>query len=240
MAKEKNKAAKSFTMLVVTGVVLVAVTLCWFAMVRKTSVKDSELGIVNDASSKASIYVGVTNKNGTITNQSTEEDCVKAIKRDEIAGYVPVSGNAIKLENMVPGSEYFYMAVFQNCSQGYNIEVTLTNVIDKDKGGLINKIMVYNEIKKQSSTFGDRIYRETGYANGEAKALSNLNTIIEDDIEKKCLLLTNYKIVETGTSQTYAVYFSFKFADDATVEDYSNKSVEIESVDAVVNSTTIE
>ena len=111
MAKGSNKnATKSFVMLIVTGVVLVAVTLCWFAIMDRSSVEEiKRVDVKNESSTFANIYYGV-DKNDKI-----------AIRTEDIDEYIKISEREIILENMFPGAEYTYMAEFRNAKEDYII-----------------------------------------------------------------------------------------------------------------------
>ncbi|MBE6783072.1 MAG: hypothetical protein E7536_03580 [Ruminococcaceae bacterium] len=215
MAKKKNnKSAKSLIMLVATGLTLVVATLCWFSIMDRSEIEKLDNVIVkNENSSKAKIYYGA-DENGNIVASS-----------DEISKYCQVDGNEILLENMVPGAEYSYKAVFPSCSEGQTITLTFTGVQDN---GLAEKIEVYGNVSSFESD--DNIINDTNHAtemkleklrNGDIK-------VIESEIKSK---------------GKYVVYFSFKFSDDAelsTTENsigYENKSLKITSIDAVVSST---
>lgn len=225
MANSSNKnATKSLVMLIVTGVVLVAVTLCWFVINKKTSVDSLGSAVNNDASSTAKLYYGVKNQNGDI-----------AVDRETLIGYKEVSEDIIKLENMVPGSEYFYVAVFESCSAGRVITLDFTDVVDY---GLAEVITVYCEAIKNSTSI---VTTDKGFAQAEAmNQLGNGSvTVCEKEIKSS---------EEAGR---YFVYFSFKFDEDATIGgedigdgttsvDYRNKSVTIGSVDTAVSSITNE
>lgn len=220
MAKSSNKnATKSFVMLIVTGVVLVAVTLCWFMLNKNTSVKELEnVEVKNESSSVAKLYYGV-NKKGDI-----------AIERDALDGYEALTDNIIKLEDMVPGAEYFYVAAFRSCPVGYWVSLTFEDVTD---GGLSDKITVYCDSVKTSK---DDPENDEGYAETEAQ-----NQLITSDS-----IIAYEK--EIGSESNYFLYFSLKFADDATTGgevidangttsvDYRNKTINIGSVKAVLSS----
>ena len=219
MAKSSSKnATKSFVMLIVTGVVLVAVTLCWFMLNKNTKVDELGSEVKNESSTKAMLYYGVTKK-GKV-----------AIERDTLDGYEPVKEDIITLEDMVPGAEYFYVAVFKNCPAGYWLSLTFAeDVID---GGLSDKLTVYCESVKTSKSDPEN---DEGYA----------QTVAQNQLKNaKSIIVYEGKV---DSESNYFLYFSFKFADDATIggedlgngttsTDYRNRTLTIGSVEAVLGS----
>lgn len=125
-AKEKNKnSTKSFVMLIVTGVTLVAVTLCWFVMSNRTTVEEvKEVEVANEESSFANIYYGA-DATGKI-----------AIRPDDIVEYIKITDNIITLENMFPGAEYTYRAEFSSAREGQKITLSFDGIQDKNGGNL--------------------------------------------------------------------------------------------------------
>lgn len=139
MAKEKNKnTTKSFIMLMVTGVVLVAVTLCWFALSNKSQVDQVQSNIENDASSIANIYYGVD-----VNNEI-------AITKDTLSRYEKFGDTKITLSNMIPGAEYFYKAEFKGCKNGQTITLSFDGITGNT--GLASQIMVYRVITTTAET----------------------------------------------------------------------------------------
>lgn len=132
MAKEKNNnSSKSLVMILITGITLVAVTLCWFAIMNKASMAEKQKGkVVNETSKIASILYGA-DKTGKI-----------AITPDEITNYKQVSESIIKLENMFPGAEYTYLAKFPKATAGQKIILTLEDVNNVYPGNLASVVEV--------------------------------------------------------------------------------------------------
>lgn len=192
-AKEKNKnSTKSFVMLIVTGITLVAVTLCWFALANSSSVDQVDSSVENDASSPLSIGYGV-DLAGNI-----------AIRGEDVKEYKKISDSTVILENIIPGAEYFYMAEFKNCTEGQTVSLSFEGI----EGTLSSKIKVYRRLTTSTDT--------VIHSNGE-----NEGTLTSQDFNK-----------ELGVGD-YTVYFSFKFADDATVDTYGNSQVKINNVNIV-------
>lgn len=140
MAKEKNNnSSKSLVMILITGITLVAVTLCWFAIMNKASMAEKQKGkVVNETSKIASILYGA-DKTGKI-----------AITPDEITNYKPVSESIIKLENMFPGAEYTYLAKFPKADIGQKVILTLEDVRNMYPGTLISDIEVSYRIENKN------------------------------------------------------------------------------------------
>lgn len=134
MAKEKNKnATKSFAMLIVTGVVLAAVTLCWFALSDSSVIKDTNSIFENDASSNANIFYGV-DANGDA-----------AIREIDIDHWVKIEDTVITLDNMIPGAEYFYRAEFNHCDDGKKIILSFDGITDTN-GSLSSSVEVKRKV----------------------------------------------------------------------------------------------
>ncbi len=206
MAKIKNKSsAKSLVMVLVTGITLVAVTLCWFAIADKSNVNSIDSVIENDSSSKTRILCGVVDS----TTQKI------AITSDEVSAYVPIEGEAITLENMIPGAEYFYRVDFSNCKTGQKIDFSLE--FANTSSPLFQKISVSRLVMKTDNA----IYTSSGQ---NVTSLANTANVFSVNIS------------EDGN---YSFYFSFKFADEATHELYANQSVTIKNVSVVLNSEEV-
>ncbi len=139
MAKEKNKnTTKSFVMLIVTGVVLVAVTLCWFAINKISSVGELDSNVEPSASAKAKLYYGYY-----------QEPSQVAISKDKLTGYAEISGEPITLENMIPGAEYFFKAEFSSFTGTKDISLSFTDVVDS---GLASAVTVYSRYTDANDT----------------------------------------------------------------------------------------
>lgn len=213
MAKGGNKnATKSFVMLIVTGVVLVAVTLCWFAIMDRSSVEEiKRVDVKNESSTFANIYYGV-DKNDKI-----------AIRTEDIVKYEMISDREIVLENMFPGAEYTYMAEFKNAEKGYKITLDLNKIADV-QGNLISSVKLNRRVSLMSGDSGDK---ETTSAEPSYKVqadeifLSDENTF-------------TYTVPNNGR---YRVYFSFKIDENKTIDDVANMSAMIENVDAVISNS---
>ncbi len=221
MANSSNKnATKSLVMLIVTGVVLVAVTLCWFVINKKTTVDNLGSAVNNDASSTAKLYEGA--KETEIVNKKKVTK-VLAIKREDVKDYTEITDDIIKLENMIPGAEYFFKAEFTNCSPEYVLSLILegVNEVTDSKSLDVSKITVYREITNTSDT--------VKYADADTKGI----TLSKGDFA----VYDNEKINgKVGEGETLIVYFSFKFSIDAKVENDMEKTINIESVNATISS----
>lgn len=135
MAEKKDKkSAKSLVMVLVTGLTLVAVTLCWFAIMDRSTIDKIESSVQNQESSLASIYYGA-DANGDI-----------AITPGAIKQYVKVQDNPILLENMIPGAEYTYMAKFPSVKSGQTISLTLNGIT----GELMSSVRLNRRASKMS------------------------------------------------------------------------------------------
>lgn len=209
MAKGSNKnATKSFVMLIVTGVVLVAVTLCWFAIMDRSSVEEiKRVDVKNESSTFANIYYGV-DKNDKI-----------AIRTEDIDEYIKIEDREIILENMFPGAEYTYMAEFKDANVGNKITLDLNDIANVT-GNLTSKVKLNRRISLMTSTGKETTDTSCRYAADET-TLDQESTF-------------EYTVTRAGT---YRVYFSFKIDENVTVENGRNMSVNIENVDAVISNS---
>ncbi len=227
MAKGGNKnATKSFVMLIVTGVVLVAVTLCWFAINKNSSVKDIDSSVNNNASTKATLYVGKTDDGEiAITSDKNNKKCIVKYETAETVN------DTIVLENMIPGAEYFYKAVFLPTTGIKDIKLTFTDVVESKLNDMIT-------VHSRLTTSEDSII----YAPEDHEDTKKIQ--LQAWTEKNII---DAKNVESTETTEYVVYFSFKFSDEATIGtentdgttgvDYRNQSVTIGSIDTVMSSS---
>lgn len=209
MAKKKNNnSAKSLLMVIVTGITLVAVTLCWFAIMDRSSVEQiKRVDVKNESSTFASIYFGA-DKNNKI-----------AIKTDDIVKYEMISDREIILENMFPGAEYTYMAEFKNARAGNKITLDLNKIADVT-GNLTSSVILNRRVSL--ITANGKETTDPGYRySADEITLNNEETF-------------EYSVRLDGT---YRVYFSFKIDETKTINDAANMSVNIENVDAVISSS---
>ena len=218
MAKEKNNnSAKSLAMVLITGITLVAATLCWFAIMDRSAIEQiDDVKVVNDSSTYANIYYGAD------TNDEI------AITPGSIKKYVKIENRVITLENMFPGAEYTYMAEFRNASKGMVITLGLNDIanvpnsITNKTGNLTTKVKLNRRVTLMSGDSGDKetTSQEPSYKyQAEEILLSNENTL-------------TYTVPKDGR---YRVYFSFKIDEETTVENGGNMSIEIKNVDAVIS-----
>ncbi len=213
MAKKKEKnSAKSLAMVLITGITLVAATLCWFAIMDKSVVEPIKRAEVkNESSTFANIYFGA-DKNDKI-----------AIRTEDIDEYIKIDSREISLENMFPAAEYTYMAEFTNARKDMVITLDLNGIADVT-GNLTSKVKLNRRATLMSGDSGDKetTSQEPSYkAQAEEILLSDENTF-------------TYKVPTNGR---YRVYFSFKIDENVTVENGRNMSVNIENVDAVISSS---
>lgn len=227
MAKGSNKnATKSFVMLIVTGVVLVAVTLCWFAINNRGAINSLESSVEREGAEAAKFYIGY----------SDAENKKVAITAEELVEYgeLETESMLLTLDNMVPGGEYFYKAVFSDIKGLYYANLSLEDVENK-----ILKNMI--EVRGRLTTSDDEIhYAPADHENTKILQLQSG----EDNI-----IIENFK-VDSVSKKTYVIYFSFKFSEDATggnekedgttEVDYRNESVIIGNVNATLSTTPIE
>ena len=209
MAKKKNKnAAKSLVMLIATGVVLVSVTLCWFAIMNRSEIEQLDRAQVkNETSSYANIYYG-----------AVEEGKI-AIRTEDINEYIKIDDKMIVLENMFPGAEYTYMAEFTNARRGQKITLDLTD-IGNQIGNLVTKVKLNRRITLMEGDSGNTEVADEHYKEvSEEVFLNNVETL-------------TYIVPLDGR---YRVYFSFKIDENTTVEDGSNMSMMIGNVDAIIS-----
>lgn len=213
MAKGGNKnATKSFVMLIVTGVVLVAVTLCWFAITNSTNVESISSSVDNTASSKATLWVAEDAEGNIADRAGFINEYVLA----------ETEGETIVLENMVPGAEYFYKAEFKDCLGDFDVKMELSNIVDK---GLQNMITVHSRFTTSADT---TIHSDSQ----NPKPLSD-GTLISDKIS--CTEKTTYIIYFSFKFSEDATIGA-----DGTSSDYRNKSVAIGNWDAVISSPETE
>ena len=129
MAKKKEKnSAKSLAMVLITGITLVAATLCWFAIMDRSSVEElKRIDVKNESSTFANIYFGA-DATGEI-----------AITPESIKQYVKIDTREISLENMFPAAEYTYMAEFKDANVGNKITLDLNDIANVT-GNLTSKV----------------------------------------------------------------------------------------------------
>lgn len=209
MAKGSNKnATKSFVMLIVTGVVLVAVTLCWFAIMDRSSVEEiKRVDVKNESSTFASIYYGVDENNKI------------AIRTTDIKEYIKIDDREIILENMFPGAEYTYMAEFNNAGAGNKITLDLNDIANV-KGNLMSSVKLNRRISLMTSSGKETTDEYYRYAADETT------------LDKESTF--EYKVSRAGT---YRVFFSFKIDEAKTIGNAANMSINIENVDAVISNS---
>jgi len=207
MAKGGNKnATKSFVMLIVTGVVLVAVTLCWFAIMDRSSVEEiKRVDVKNESSTFANIYYG-----------ADENDKI-AIRTEDIDEYIKISNREIILENMFPGAQYTYMAEFTNADAGNKITLDLNGIANVN-GNLMSSVKLNRRISLMTSNEKETTDEHYRYVADE----TNLDK--ESTFE--------YIVPLKGT---YRVFFSFKIDEARTIGNAANMSINIENVDAVIS-----
>ncbi len=212
MAKGGNKnATKSFAMLIVTGIVLVAVTLCWFAINKNSAVERVRSSTGNNASTSATLYVGKT-ADGEIAITSDADNKKRVVKYEKTESV----DDAIVLENMIPGAEYFFKVEFKTYKGEYDVVLSLNDIVDN---GLKDAITVYSRLTTSADT--------TIHPNGQNPKDLQAGNFVEE------------KITYEGETSC-VIYFSFKFSEKATIENYSNKSVEIGKWDAVISKSISE
>lgn len=217
----KKNASKSLVMLIVTGVVLVAVTLCWFTIAKMSQIEKIDRSVGNSAQTKAELLIGV-DSSGKIADRHENVKKYVSAETDE--------KGTIILENIVPGAEYFYMAEFTDKNGDYIVTLSMSGLEDK---GLAEKITVYSRYTNSKSA-----PIHTDSASGEANGISlkEIPTYIpEEPTDVGKILKQSVK----GMGSTHIVYFSFKFSEDAGNE-YGNKSAKIGSVSVTLSSPTAE
>lgn len=210
MAKVKNQnTAKSLVLLIVTGIILAAATLCWFAISNKNTVEDVDTKIENAASSTANIYYGV-DRNGEI-----------AIRKEDIASYKKIDTTTIELKDMFPVAEYFYMAEFSNCTEGRTVSLSFEGIRDTN-GNLSHSVEVNRKIVYVDSlTSSETDLKKAPQENSASKVFLNQ---IDNEV-------FNCKVTTVGK---YRIYYSFKLAEETT-SSKENYSTIIENVNAVVS-----
>ncbi len=210
MAKVKNQnTAKSLVLLIVTGIILAAATLCWFAISDRSTVEDVDTQVENAASSTANIYYGV-DRNGEI-----------AIRKEDVASYKRIDTTTIELKDMFPGAEYFYMAEFSNCTEGRTVSLSFEGIKDT-KGNLSQSVEVDRKIVYvDSSTSSETDLKKSPQENSTSKVFLNQ---IDNEV-------FNCKVTAAGK---YKIYYSFKL-EEKTTSEKENSSVIIENVNAVVS-----
>ena len=232
MVKSSNKnATKSFIMLIVTGVVLVAVTLCWFMINKMSSVDELEREVERKAL-QSKLYCGISENDDTAT------------ARNDVYGYKMLDDSVItiRLENMVPGVEYFFRAVCQ-CKEGQKISLKFTGIEDD---GLGDMITVYSTVKKIADDADDFDFsaeedNDTNIPDEEDSV--DFNVLLDNVVEDKVVVCE--QVMGTDEQGVYAIYFSFKFEDEATIGgeelddgstsvDYRNKTITISAISAIV------
>lgn len=209
MAKKKEKnSAKSLAMVLITGITLVAATLCWFAIMDRSSVEElKRIDVKNESSTFANIYFGA-DATGEI-----------AITPESIKQYVKIDTREISLENMFPAAEYTYMAEFKDANVGNKITLDLNDIANVT-GNLTSKVKLNRRISLMTSSGKETTDTSCRYAADET-TLDQESTF-------------EYTVPRAGT---YRVYFSFKIDENVTVENGRNMSVNIENVDAVISSS---
>lgn len=206
MAKTKDKnSAKSLAMVFITGLTLVAVTLCWFAIMDRSSVDQIKSSVENTESTFASIYYGA-DANGDI-----------AITPSAIKQYVKVQENPITLENMIPGAEYTYMAKFAQVSRGQTVNLTLEG-ISNTKGDLMSSVILNRRVSKMN---GDKETAVKLTANEISLSVADGN-------------LFRYKLTSADTNGEYAIFYTLKITEE-TKTNKGNMSIEITNVNAVIS-----
>lgn len=206
MAEKKDKkSAKSLVMVLVTGLTLVAVTLCWFAIMDRSTIDKIESSVQNQESSLASIYYGA-DANGDI-----------AITPGAIKQYVKVQDNPILLENMIPGAEYTYMAKFPLVKSGQTISLTLNGIANVNNGDLMSSVRLNRRASKMSGD--NETLKDTADEISLASADGNSY---------------KYKLASADTKGEYAIFYTLKIAEDTTTEK-GNMSIEITNIDAVIS-----
>lgn len=209
MAKKKEKnSAKSLAMVLITGITLVAATLCWFAIMDKSVVEPIKRAEVkNESSTFANIYFGA-DKNDKI-----------AIRTEDIDEYIKIESREIILENMFPAAEYTYMAEFKDANVGNKITLDLNDIANV-KGNLMSSVKLNRRISLIT-------------ANGKETTDERYRDVADETtLDKESTF--EYIVPLKGT---YRVYFSFKIDESVKVENGRNMSVNIENVDAVISSS---
>lgn len=206
MAKMKDKnSAKSLAMVLITGLTLAAVTLCWFAIMDRSSVDQIKSSVENTESSLASIYYGA-DANGNI-----------AITPEAIKQYVKVQENPITLENMIPGAEYTYMAKFSSVNRGQTMSLTLEGISNTKDKDLMSSVKLNRRASKMN---GDK---ETVIDTAKEILLS----AADGDSFK-------YKLTSADVNGEYAIFYTLKITEE-TKTDKGNLSIEITNVNAIIS-----
>ncbi len=189
MAKMKDKnSAKSLAMVLITGLTLAAVTLCWFAIMDRSSVEKIKSSVENTESSLASIYYGA-DATGEI-----------AITPGAIKQYIKVQDNPILLENMIPGAEYTYMAKFSSVKRGQTMSLTLEG-ISNTKGDLMSSV---------------RLNRRASKMNGDNETLRDKAaeislSVADGDVFK-------YTLTQADANGEYAIFYTLKITEETKTD----------------------
>ena len=207
MAKMKDKnSAKSLAMVLITGLTLAAVTLCWFAIMDRSSVEQIKSSVENTESSLASIYYGA-DANGNI-----------AITPEAIKQYVKVQENPITLENMIPGAEYTYMAKFSSVNRGQTMSLTLEGISNTKDKDLMSSVKLN---RRASKINGDK----------ETSVKYTANEILLSAADGDSF---KYKLTSADANGEYAIFYTLKITEE-TKTDKGNLSIEITNVNAIIS-----
>ncbi len=199
MAKNNKNSAKSLILVIVTGVVLVAATLCWFSTAGNSKIEEVESPILGASSTAVFYYAEDKNHDGQITASEGEE-------------YLPIESNDITLANMVPGATYFYMVQFDKCQVNSSFVLTFENVVDKNGEDGLQKYGDFVDISAHVSSV-DASGTETNLGGSLINSTNPaLSALYRETTNESGESQINCDVIKTSKQQTsgmYRMYYSF-------------------------------
>lgn len=200
--KKLNINLKNFILMVVSALILVTATVCWFFMTHNNTVGGFNTNVDNPSSHFIFYEAEDTNKNGVIDGD--EE-------------YVEIGTANIESNNMIPGKTYFYKVTVDNQRDNSLFGLFFNNI--EETGTLSSVVEVTAEVK---NSLGATVLSTNGF-----KILSTLMTTDDSGTVTDAKVLTG-----TGFNRdTYDVYYTVKMSTSATTE-YEDFRISIDDVSA--------
>lgn len=184
--KKINFNIKNLILMIVSSLMLVVVSVCWFVIANRNSV-EGFTAEVDNPSSNADFYEAVDlNMNGVIDNGET---------------YELIKDTSINTRNMEPGQTFFYKVSVRNSHANSNFQMRFNNISDID--GMAEQLLVNAKIVDSSGV----VKASTGDNNVLSSLLETSDGSIFDAV-----LLTGTKFAVGN----YEVFYSLKLKNDTT------------------------
>ena len=208
--KKVNQNLKNLILMVVSALVLISATVCWFFLTSANTVEGFEVG-VDSPSSHMVFYEAIDeNKNGVV---------------DGTESYKEISTTNIITKNMIPGKTYFYMVKIDTMKDNMKFGLFFNGIeespVEEGIPSLSSQIKVTANIKKAN---GNVITATDG-----EKILSTMIEYDETGTIADAMILTGNNFAKGD----YEVYYTIKMAEDATILN-EDQYVNINDVSAVL------